>query len=523
MSTVYYNGTIITMEDCCIDAVLVTDGIIIKTGTLDDIKDVAPQDVEFVDLHGKTLMPSFIDTHGHISMAAQMVSACNLSECETFEQIITTLSEYKDKETKAIFGYSYDHNFLPGGKHPTKEVLDQVCTDIPIAILHTSAHMGCVNSKLLNMLNITRETPNPQGGLIGKVNGEPNGYLEENALFPILYKLKDYLDGDIFTNMHNVQLEYLSNGITTAQDGASNLDTINLLKMLAFENQLLIDIVAYPVLNKDTIDIFNSNREFANKYTNNLKLGGYKVILDGSPQGKSAWLTEPYENSGDYKSYGWYSDEEVEDLMFQAIEQNQQVLVHCNGDAAGDQFLTSYSKALSKSSVTNDLRPVMIHCQTARENQLDIMASLNVIPSIFVGHVYYWGDIHIQNLGKTRGENVSPVQSAFNKNLVVNFHQDTPVTKPSPLFSVWAAVNRITRKGYISGPHQRCSVYDALKAVTINGAYAYFEENSKGSIKEGKIADLVILDKNPLEIDPMEIKDIKVLQTIKSGISYNFE
>lgn len=299
--------------------------------------------------------------------------------------------------------------------------------------------------------------------------------------------------------------------------------------MLAMQEKLLMDVVAYPMVEVDKEDKprekpFEVFSDFANKYKNRFKLGGYKAVLDGSPQGKSAWMTQPYENSDGYCAYSWFQTEQVEEFMKIAIAENQQILVHCNGDAAGDQFLTAYVSAFEKSDNPNkgNLRPVMIHCQTAREDQLDIMEKYNMIPSIFVGHVYFWGDVHVKNLGRERGERVSPVQSAIRRNLMVNFHEDPPVTPACPLFSLWTAVNRVTRGGELLAPEQRCSVYDGLKAITMHGAYAYFEEDSKGSIKEGKRADLVILDKNPLEVDTMLIKDITVLETIKDGVSYKW-
>jgi predicted amidohydrolase YtcJ len=196
-----------------------------------------------------------------------------------------------------------------------------------------------------------------------------------------------------------------------------------------------------------------------------------------------------------------------------------QILTHCNGDAASEQFLNAYEKALSESDNPNKetLKPVMIHCQTVRNDQLDRMAAINMIPSIFVGHVYYWGDVHMKNFGPERGNHISPAKDAMDRGLVINFHQDAPITKPNMLHSVWCAVNRISRAGNVIGEDQKIGVYDALKAVTINAAYQYSEEDSKGSIKEGKRADLVVLDKSPLAVDQMEIKDIKVLETIKDG------
>lgn len=167
----------------------------------------------------------------------------------------------------------------------------------------------------------------------------------------------------------------------------------------------------------------------------------------------------------------------------------------------------------------DDLRPVMIHCQTVRDDQLERMATLSMIASIFVGHVWYWGDVHVKNFGPERGNHISPAKSALDRGVVVNFHQDTPVTKPDMLHSVWCAVNRISRTGNVIGEEQAVDVYDALRAVTVNAAYQYFEEDTKGSIETGKRADLVILDRSPLDVEPMDIRDIKVLETIKDGES----
>ena len=179
----------------------------------------------------------------------------------------------------------------------------------------------------------------------------------------------------------------------------------------------------------------------------------------------------------------------------------------------------SIFSTLSENPNKENLRFTMIHCQTARKDQIERMAKLNMIPSIFVAHVNYWGDVHMQNFGPVRGSRVSPVKEALDAGLVYNFHTDTPVVKPDLLHSVWSAVNRVTRRGQTIGEELKIGVYDALKGITINAAYSYFEEDSKGSIKAGKRADLVVLDSNPMKVDPMVIKDIKVLETIKDGVT----
>ena len=165
-----------------------------------------------------------------------------------------------------------------------------------------------------------------------------------------------------------------------------------------------------------------------------------------------------------------------------------------------------------------DLRPVMVHAQTVREDQLDDMKELGIIPTFFLDHIWFWGDYHYESVfGPERAQNISPIGWALEEGIKFTLHQDPPVKMPNQIFAIHTAVNRMTESGRVLGEHQRIPVMEAIKAVTINGAYQYFEEDIKGSIEPGKLADLVILDKNPLEVDKLEIKDIKVLETIKEG------
>lgn len=531
MQQMYYGGDMITMlgEEDYVEAVLVNDGKIIGTGSDEEVLELAEKEGEFekVNLKGKTLMPAFIDPHSHISIVAQTAFMADLSEAKDFKDIQNVLKKYiKDKNLSkkdSLIGFGYDHNFLTEEAHPTKEILDEVSETNPIFILHASAHMGVVNSAALELAEIDEQTKDPVGGVVGREEdgSEPNGYLEEGAM--------DLIQGPIFANIEmdfdelivEAQNEYFKNGITTAQDGASTPDTIQMLEGLANKDLLDLDVIAYPLLSADGRNTLKKHPKIANKYKNRLKIGGYKLLLDGSPQGKSAWLTKPYEGEETYRGYPSYEDEEVKKYIEVALEDNQQLLVHCNGDAAADQLLNLYSEALTESENENknNLRPIMIHCQTVRNDQLDRMVVLDMLPSIFVAHTYYWGDVHLKNLGEERGRRISPAKSAFDRGLIVNFHQDSPIVKPLMLHTVWCAVNRITRNGVLIGPEERVSVYEALKAVTINAAYAYFEEDIKGTLEEGKLADLVILDKNPLKVNPYAIKDIQVLETIKEGVT----
>ena len=534
METIYYNGKIITMEEKdqknsitnAPEAVLIRDGIIIAVGKLAEIEKLADTSAFRYDLQGKCLMPSFIDSHSHFVMNGQMSLCADLSACESYDDIIRALQNYiiehEISSDGAVIGFGYDHNFLQERNHPNKKILDEISRDIPILILHVSGHLACANSAALLLAGINANTANPEGGIIGRQenDNEPSGYLEETSISLVQKAIVSRLQIDFATLANHLQDIYIKNGITTVQDGASTEADIRTILALNSSNQLKIDVIAYPLMSTEGMSVMNSYGELYKDYQKHFKIGGYKMILDGSPQGKTAWLSSPYLNEKDnYCGYPWMENESVENMIKQAIAENKQLLAHCNGDAASEQYLNAYEKIIKESGNHADLRPVMIHCQTVRNDQLDRMSRLKMIASIFVGHVWYWGDIHIVNLGTERGNRISPVKDALNRSVIVNFHQDAPVTKPDMLHSVWCAVNRISRKGNIIGAEQSVNVYEALKAVTKNAAYQYFEENTKGSILIGKRADLVILDKSPLEIDSIKIKDIRVMETIKDGVT----
>lgn len=532
MDQIFYNGHIITLSEADEEeerknepqAVLVRNEKIEMIGNLSDVEKKAEPSVVRRNLEGKCLMPAFIDSHSHFVMNGQMSLMADLSNCECFNDIIDSLKHYVRynnlTSNEAVIGFGYDHNFLKEHSQPDRRILDQVSQEIPIVILHVSAHLACANSAALKIAGISSDTENPEGGFLGRFenSNEPSGYVEEKAVELLQKAVFARVKFDISSIMKNMQTEYIKNGITTVQDGASTQQDIDILLKMNDSGCLKLDVVAYPLITADGKSIMDLCRNEYDTYKKHLKIGGYKIVLDGSPQGRSAWMSKPYlGGETDYCGYPWLNDEVLYKYLDEVISEGKQILAHCNGDAASEQFITIYEKVLKAKGNKCDLRPVMIHCQTVRNDQLDRMAKIHMIASIFVGHVWYWGDIHVKNFGSERGHHISPVRDAVERGVCVNFHQDAPVTKPNMLHSVWCAVNRISRSGNKIGANQAIGVYDALKAVTINAAYQYFEEDIKGSISEGKRADLIILDKSPLDVDKMKIKDLKVLETIKDG------
>ncbi len=519
MKTLYFNGDIITMTSQPMpQAVLCENDKIIATGSYEILKEKADS---FVDLEGKTMLPAFIDGHSHFVTVANTLAIADLSEAKSVEEVKGILNSFIENKgefatDEFIVGFGYDNNFFQNKAHPTKSDLDSITTQYPVVISHASGHMGVANTKALEIMGISENTPNPEGGRIGRnSDGSLNGYLEETAFTAstAVIKQPDYEDMCRFAQQ--AQQMYFRYGITTIQDGFTGLKEWGLLKKLSDDGKLVADIVAYVDINSCP-KLLENNREYNQNYLNNLKIGGYKLFLDGSPQGRTAWMTLPYENSGDYCGYPIYSDSQVLNFVKKAICEKQQLLCHCNGDAAAQQFVDAYITADSQLETDENYRPVLIHGQMATPQQMKQLNPLGMIASFFVAHTWQWGDIHLENFGE-RALKICPVNTALNNNVVTTFHQDTPVLPPDMMQTVWCAVNRITRNGVQLDKEESVSVYDALKSITINAAYQYGEENIKGTIEIGKDASFVILSDNPLLCDKMDINKIYVVQTIHRG------
>ncbi len=532
----YFNGNVITVnnKEEVVEAVAIENGKIIKVGTNEEILNLKDNDTEAVDLEGKTVLPGFIDPHGHVVATAQTLMIVTLGDVtskeELLERLKKELKENPPQGDKWLIGFGYDNTKFEDGQHPTKFDLDTVSTEIPITVSHASGHLACVNSKALELYGYSGEDyVVPEGGVVRTVSPdskEANGVLEENAILDSEKKKVVISPGfeDVLRAVERVQKLYASLGITTTQDASVELANgyTHILDACANSGKLIIDIVGLatqPV----TTQLMNDEGTPKREYKNHYKLAGAKTWLDGSPQGFTAWLSEPYYKIPEgmpegYCGYGTQTDEVVTQYYVDCINRNLQVHTHVNGDEACEQFLRCYEKAVEITGHGTELRPVMVHCQALRYDQLDRVKALGAVPTFFNDHVRFWGDLHHDEVfGPERAQNISPMGWALEKGIRFTIHQDPPVKLPNQILAMHNAVNRKTESGRVLGEHQRISVMEAIKAVTINGAYQYFEEDTKGSIEEGKLADLVILDKNPLAIDKEEIENIKVLETIKEG------
>jgi predicted amidohydrolase YtcJ len=535
----FVNANVLTMNDAAprAEAVAVQDGHILAVGTADTVDAHRGPETVVHDLAGQTLLPGFVDAHGHLSFVGLMAQAADLFPPP--DGGVTSIAELQDAlrhwlETSDlpgrrgyVFGVGYDDSQLAEQRHPTRDELDAVSSEIPIYVLHQSAHLGAANSAALERLGISAETPDPEGGVIRRRPGsaEPDGVLEENANMLALsgLVLQGLTPADALESIVAGQERYASFGFTTAQDGGTTPETAAGYIAAAEAGALELDVVSYvfaPAIREDDPFLFSPYAGRA--YVDHYRIGGMKLMLDGSPQGKTAWLTEPYHRPpeglpADYRGYPNMPDDRVRRYLTRAFEHGWQVLAHTNGDAAIDQFLDALAD-VSARLPGDDRRPVAIHAQTTRADQLERMDELGVIPSFFAAHTFYWGDWHRDSvLGPERAPDISPTGWAAKRGMRFTTHHDAPIIPPDAMRILWATVNRVTRSGQVLGPHQRVDVATALKAMTLWPAWQHFEEVRKGSIEPGKLADLVVLSADPLAVDPLNIADIEVLRTIKAG------
>jgi len=539
----YFGGNIITMEDGVpeVEALVLKGGKILFVGSRKNADAYVGDSTNQIDLKGKTLLPGFIDAHGHITSRAGMEQAIDLSPSpygtvnsipDLQKTLITVIQQKKLGPSVPILGNGYDDAIMREHRHPTRQELDAVSTTNPIIVIHASGHASVVNSAMLTLLGIAENVRDPEGGHYGRTaDNRLNGKLEENASFTALVKLTEIMPkpshaknelSQSLKDFVKAQDEWLSYGQTTICDGRSMGVSIGLLKEAAAKNLLKADVVYFPDFEANKAD-WESFKPNYMQYEKRLKFGGFKFSDDGSPQGKTAWLTQPYlvppeGQSADYRGVPIFSDEALYNDLKTVFSNHITAQLHVNGDAAIDQALRVIGKLKEEGIYKPELRATLIHVQNSRPDHIAKIKEIGVIPSYFSSHVYLWGDWHYQSVfGPKRAAFISPAQSAKKAGILFTIHHDSPVTPPDLMTGVYAAVNRTTRSGMVLGPNERIDVRDALKAITINAAYQYQEENDKGSLKEGKLADLVILDQNPLTIDPRKLRDIKVLETIKEG------
>lgn len=535
---IYHNGTIVTMDSRCsiANAVATAGDRILAVGDVAEAAELRDDGTIMVDLKGATLLPGFYDAHSHFMRAGYYgkyytdVASSPVGSIKTAEDIRKRVMETAADTPKGewVRCVAYDDTGIAEQRHLTVAELDAMCPEHPLFLRHVSGHVGLANSLALKIAGIGKETTDPPGGMIRRdANGVPTGLLEEPSAMDLVQDMMPQTTrAEWLESIRHAGRMYAAKGVTTAQEGGATDDMWDAYFDAHAQGLLSCRVQILPRHGSFSFSRVSRTQAGTQLTPDSmLSLGAAKIFQDGSLQAYTGSLSNPYyailnphlPGGPLYRGYSIRSQRELTDIVVKYHKDGWQVAIHGNGDQAIDEILNAF-EAAQQAYPRADARHTIIHCQTVREDQLDRISRLGVMPSFFVVHTYYWGDRHRDIfLGPCRARRISPLQSALARNIKFTNHNDTFVTPIDPLLSVWSAVNRLTSSGKVLGEEQRVNVVDALRSVTIWAARQFCEETIKGSLEPGKLADMVVLGENPLASPTERIRDIPVVATIVGG------
>ena len=550
-SVVFVNARIVTLDkaNSIAQAMLIVDGRIEAIGSYDQVKPLITSKVRVVDMQLQTILPGFVDAHSHFPASGLKRVAVDLSSppTGTVDSIAGLLARIENatKQTNErdwLLGFNYDNTLFSNGQHPTRQLLDAVAPNHAVYLWHHSGHMGVANSIALQRFDIDKNKHAPVGGVIEKdsVTGELTGLLQETAA-PVLADIVGtfgwYRQFQVLTEARNT---YLAAGVTTVQNGYAQRNMIWLLKLANVLGLVPQRVVVWPASThaKQTSNAGGRPHRFNSPDTNGLSVasnvalkqkpktvqfrrGAIKILVDGSPQGQTAYLSKPYKTHNNrppgYRGFPLIPQAELNAVVMHYHSHGFQLALHGNGDEAIEKIIVAVSLA-QRELPRADARHILVHAQTIREDQLRRLRAIDLHPSFFVSHTFYWGDWHrLTTLGADRAANISPAAWADVYGLRYTLHSDAPVTPINPLHLVWSASTRQTRSGYVLGPQQRISVERALRAITIDAAWQNHLDSWVGSLESGKRADFIVLDGDPLSVN--DVRSISVRATYIDGVA----
>ena len=550
-ATVYSGGDILTMQGPTpkyVEALVEKDGRILFVGKKSGALRAAGKDARKVDLAGAALLPGFIDAHGHLVYATHTMLDADLAGVKDIPELLARLRAHaaETPEGERIVGMGYRAEQMAEKRHPTRAELDTVSATRPITISDGSGHHGVFNTALMNELKLGAGTPDPEGGFFDRIPGgrELEGHAAETAWMDILATRKPLTDAQTRKGVQRASQLWVENGMTTASELGLGLsgDDIPIITTIINEKLLPIDLVvfakasaseriidsAYQIQKSHTnpngetsADLLAARPDLDKRYINRVRLAGIKFWMDGSVD--TAFLSRPFAKNppgvttADYRGMRVDPQDQLVAALDKYWKSNRQIAAHAIGDEAIEQLLVA-AEATARDKGMSDDRPIVQHAQFLRPDQLKRVKALNGTVSFTAAGIYPMGDYIRDLIGPERVTWVGPANSAERLGVNWTINTDWPAgVSPSLLYAAWNVVNRQTRSGAVLVPEERVSAYAAMRAITINGAYQYREEKTKGTLEAGKLADMVVLSANPVKVDPAAIKDIQVLQTLKEG------
>lgn len=522
---IFTNGAVVTVDatDRICEAVSVYGNRIQMVGSRREVEKTAGPRTRIIDLKGRSLLPGFIDAHCHPGShgSVKLQLACGPDAVRSIEDIQTAVAE-RAKSVPAgewILGRGYDHSKLAEKRHPTRQDLDAAAPHHKVCITRTCGHVLAVNSLALDFVGYGPDTPDPEGGKIERDGtGALTGVLFETARVPFWKNTFPGLE-ELKKSTPLMNRDFLRLGITSAHDASGrNPDEIRAYQIGVHEGWLNVRIYAMVRLSGD-IRVGHHYLEsglmtgFGNE---KLRLGPLKLMIDGSAGGGSAALREPYMDDPDNYGITYMSQEELDAQVLRGHAAGYQVGVHAIGDRGVEMTLNAYEKALKKIPRKNH-RHRIEHCGLLDGPMMDKIRDLELIPALGAPFIYELGDSYFGPVGEARLKCMYPLKSLMARGVVAPLTSDTPVIHPNPMHGIYVALTRKTETGRVISAGESVGILDAIRAYTAFGAYASFEENIKGSIEAGKLADFVVLSQNILETPAAEILDISADLTLVDG------
>lgn len=524
---VFINGEVVTVDqnNRIVESVAVKENKIIAVGSNKEVQKYITEGTSIIDLNGKSLLPGFIDAHLHLTIYGTNLLgvSCIAPHIQSLKDIFIDLHKQVKKVPKGqwVRAWGFNETKLKENRYPTKEELDEISTEHPIVIIRTCNHTSIANSKALEIAGITERMENPEGGIIERnQNGSLTGKLIENAHMK-LFEYASYSNEEIRSGMKLASEEFIRAGVTSVHDAGAYGDgseTLRIMQQAVHSNEINVRIFAL-------IGSLTNSHDFVEKMVKAgpitglgndfFKIGPAKLFTDGSSVGPTIATREPYSHNPNDYGIIYYSQDELNRILGEAHKKGFQITAHAQGDRAIEMVLDCIETALSEHP-RKDHRHRIEHAGIASPDLQERMKKLGVVVIPNPAFIYVNGDKYLEFYGE-RVNNMYPTRDYIDKDIIAAFASDAPVTFLDPLLGIHAAVNRRSWKGQSVGESQCIDIMEAIRAYTWNGAYASFEENKKGSIEVGKLADLVVLNDSILKANKTEIKDVKVDLTMING------
>ncbi len=530
-ATLWRGGTILTMDGdqpATAEAVVEREGKIVFVGPEAGARAAAGKGAKLHDLKGATLLPGFVDAHSHFAIGLQTAGGLDLGDpaigdTTSVDKLLAAVKRYGASLPKGgwVVIWRYDDASLAERRHVTRAELDSVLPDRKVVLMHISVHGLVANSAALEAAGLRDGMKPPAGGVLpSDAAGHLTGLVFEKAMLPIAAVLPQPSNAARLETLDQVQMRYAREGFTWAQDGATNPVDLAFLTSPAAQQRIKIDLGILPFAMTGIDAVLENPAMTPGAHFGRVKLQGIKFTLDGSPQARTAFFTRDYALGSPDGQHPWHGQPVTTDAAFQSLarkvhERGWQIFVHANGDAAIDMAIRGFDALGIKAA--DDRRPIVIHSQFIRPDQIPAYARIGVGPSYFSNHTFYFADTHRRNFPNEVVDFISPFAASRAAGLIPSNHSDYPVTPLDTRAQLWSAMARTSRTGVVSGENQREDAWHALQALTTGPAWQVFEESRRGRIKPGLLADFVVLDRNPLTTPVGEIRAIRVLETVKEG------